>query len=228
MKRTVKAFGIVAVIAILFPAFIYAGGKPFEGIITYKISYPDSKISESQLAMFPKVMTISIKGNKSRIDKSSGMGNQTIITNYSEKNRVVLIDIMGQKLAIKETTAEIQKENEKDPIGKIEITSETKTIVGYLCKKAIVTTEQDGEKTVYEAWFTSELGSKDINFDRSIFKDIDGLLMEFSTKEDGNLQKLNVTGIEKKSISDKDFEIPPDFKLTTMEELKSKFGGMEK
>jgi hypothetical protein len=39
--------------------------------------------------------------------------------------------------------------------------------------------------------------------------------------------KFTVSSVEKKSISAKEFEIPPDYKFTTKEELKSKFGGME-
>jgi hypothetical protein len=226
MKKELLKTWVIAMIAILLPAFIYAAGKPFEGTITYKISITDSKFTESQLAMFPKTMTISVKGNKSKSEMSSGMGNQTEITDYADKTKVQLLDMMGQKFAIKETTEEIQKEIEKEPKAKVEITSETKTIAGYSCKKAIVTTEQDGEKTVYEVWFSEEFGMKDMNFADPVYKDINGALMEFSTKTPQFSMKFSVTAIEKKSISAKEFEIPAEYKVITKEELKSKFGGM--
>lgn len=225
MKKAVLISIGIILFAILFQSFVFAGGKPFEGVITYKISYPESKFTESQLAMFPKLMTISVKGTKSKTEMSTGMGNQTEITDYAEKTKVALLDMMGQKFAIKETSEELQKEIEKEPVPKIEITSETKTIIGYSCKKAIVTTEQDGEKTTYEVWFTGDLGSKDINFDNPLYKDIDGMLMEFSMKQPQFTMKFTVSSIEKKSVSAKEFEIPADYKLTTKEELKSKFGG---
>lgn len=227
MKKLLNILSFAAILAIILPMMVFAGGKPFEGVITYKISYPDSKFTESQLAMFPKLMTVTVKGSKSKTEMSTGMGNQTEINDYTDKTKVALLDMMGQKYAIKETAAEIQKDMEKEPTAKVEVTNETKTIAGYFCKKATVTAEQDGEKTVYEVWFTNEIGSKDANFDNPLYKDIDGVLMEFLMKTPQITMKFTVSSVEKKSVSAKEFEIPAEYKLTTKEELKSKFGGME-
>ncbi len=35
----------------------FAGKKPFQGIITYKISYPSSNMDASMMSMLPKVLT---------------------------------------------------------------------------------------------------------------------------------------------------------------------------
>jgi len=225
MKKILLLSSILMVI-VLFSSSNALSGKPFEGVITYKITYPDSKFSESQMAMFPKLMTVTIKGSKSKTEMITGMGNQTEIIDYTEKTKIALLDMMGQKYAIKQTAADIQKENENEPVGKVEVTNETKTIAGYLSKKAIVTTEQDGEKTVYEVWFTDELGSKEINFDNPVYKDINGVLMEFLMKTPQITMKFTVSSVEKKNVASKEFEIPAEYKLTTKEELKSKFGGM--
>lgn len=202
-------------------------GKPFEGVITYKITYPDSKFTESQLAMFPKLMTVTIKGDKAMTEINTGMGNQKEIIDYIEKTKVGLIDMMGQKFAIKQTSEEIEKENTSAAKASVELSSETKVIAGYPCKKALVTVEEKGVKSTYEVFYTNEFGTKAVNFDNPLYKDIDGVLMEFSMKTQQFTMKFSVSNIEKKSISSKLFEIPPDYKLTTQEELKSKFGGME-
>jgi hypothetical protein len=226
MKKLFSSLLLATLVAIIFPVLVIAGDKTFEGVITYKISYPDSKFTESQMAMFPKQMSVMIKGSKSKTEMITGMGNQTEINDYTEKSKVSLLDMMGQKYAIKETAADIQKEMEKEPPATVEVTNETKTIAGYLSKKAIVTTNQDGEKTVYEVWFTEELGSKDVNFADPIYKDINGVLMEFLMKTPQITMKFTVSSVEKKNVAAKEFEIPSDYKLTTKEELKSKFGGM--
>ena len=226
MKKVLCFVSVITLMIFISPVKIIAGDKSFEGVITYKISYPDSKFTESQMAMFPKLMTVTIKGSKSKTEMITGMGNQTEIIDYTEKTKIALLDMMGQKYAIKQTAADIQKENENEPVGKVEVTNETKTIAGYLSKKAIVTTEQDGEKTVYEVWFTDELGSKEINFDNPVYKDINGVLMEFLMKTPQITMKFTVSSVEKKNVSAKEFEIPAEYKLTTKEELKSKFGGM--
>ena len=202
--------------------------KPFEGVITYKITYPDTKYSESQLAMFPKLMTVTVKGNKAITEIITGMGSQKEIIDYAEKSKIGLIDMMGQKYAVRQTAEEIEKEVALATKPSVELTSETKMIAGYNCKKAIVTVEEQGIKSTFEVYYTEEFGSKTSNFDSPYYHDINGSLMEFTMKTPQFNMKFSVSNIEKKSVSAKLFEIPPDFKIITQEELKSKFGGMEK
>lgn len=223
MKKALISI-IVAFAAILGYSETFAG-KPFEGVITFKITYPDSKFSESQLAMFPKLMTLSIKGNKSRTDMQMSGVNSVEITDYAEKTKVALINMMGQKYAIKQTTADIEKAMVDNPKPTVELLSETKVIAGYTCKKALVTVNEDGVKTTFEAYYTSDLGSRLANFDSPVYKDIDGVLLEFLFSAKGISMKFSATSIEKKNLPAKDFEIPSDYTLTTQEELKSKFGG---
>jgi hypothetical protein len=200
-------------------------GKPFDGVITYKVSYPDSKLTEAQLNMAPKVMTVSVKGSKARTEMNIGGGLMIEILDYMTKSKIALINMMGQKFAIKQTKQELDKENADQPKGTVNVTNETKSIVGYTCKKAIVTSEEDGVKTTFEVWFTEELGGKDSNFDNPLYKDINGVMLEFTLKTPQAAMKFTATSIEKKTLSAKDFEIPADYTLTTQEELKSKFGG---
>ena len=210
--------------AILFPVLMQAG-KPFEGTITYKISYPDSKFTESQLAMFPKLLTISIKGSKSKSEIPTSMGNQTEITDYVAKTKISLINMMGQKYALKQTEEDINKENADVPKPTIELKDETKTICGYNCRKAIVKGTSEGKEYTFEVYYTNELGPKTANFDNPVYKDIDGVLLEFAMSTPQFTMQFTATSIDKKSISEKEFEIPPDYVMTTKEELKSKFGG---
>jgi hypothetical protein len=177
--------------------------------------------------MAPKVMTVSIKGSKARTEMNVGGGLVVEILDYVAKTKIALINMMGQKFAIKSTSAEIEKENAGQPKGTVSITNETKNIAGYTCKKAIVTTNDDGVKSTFEVWFTDEIGGKDANFDNPMYKDINGVMLEFILKTPQASMKLSATSIEKKAVSAKDFEIPSDYTLTTQDELKGKFGGGE-
>ena len=87
MKKTLF-FCSILLGTLLFGSSSAISGKPFEGVITYKITYPDSKFSESQLAMFPKVLSVSIKGSKSRTDLAMSGMNTVEITDYIEKTSV--------------------------------------------------------------------------------------------------------------------------------------------
>jgi len=227
MKKSIKSIALLAVLTCFLSAGLLMAGKPFEGVITYKISYPDSKFTESQLAMFPKMLTVSIKAPKSKTEISTSMGNQVEIMDYNDKSKVGLINMMGQKYAIKQTYEEILKENADEAKPTVVLSPETKTIAGFLCKKATVTVDDDGQKTTYEVYYCNELGSAIANFDNPVYKDIDGVLMEFSTKTPQFTMKFSATDVARKSISTKEFEIPSDYTVTTKEELKSKFGGKE-
>jgi hypothetical protein len=224
MKKVLSIFSI-ALLLLLSTAGSVFSGKPFEGVITYKISYPDSKFSESQMAMFPKVFTVSIKGSKSRTDMQMSGMTTTTITDYDEKTSVSLINMMGQKYAIKQLTAEIEKEIAAQGTTTVELSDETKVIAGYTCKKAVVTVNDDGVKSTFEAFYTSELGSKLANFNNPVYKDIDGAMLDFSMNSHEVTMKFTATAVEKKSLASKDFEIPSDYTITTQDELKSKFGG---
>jgi GLPGLI family protein len=226
MKR--KTYFLISALFVIFLSStgIMAAVKSFEGIITYKISYPDSKYTESQQAMLPKMVAVTIKGPNSKSEIKTGMGNQVEIKDFTNKTSVTLIDMMGQKYAVKSTAEEIEKENAKEPKPTIEITKETKVIAGYTCKKAIVTVNDDGVISKYDVFFTDELGPKAANFDNPLYKDIDGVMLEFSMKTPQFTMVFSATAVEKKSISGKEFDIPSDFTPITKDELKTKFGGM--
>jgi hypothetical protein len=225
MKQFIRVALLLGMISFSAGSFLHAG-KPFEGVITFKITYPDNKFSESQMAMFPKVFTITVKGTKARTDMQMSMGNQSVIIDYEAKNRISMMNMMGQKYAIQETAEDIEKELANQPKPTVQYSDETKTIAGYTCKKAIVTVDEDGQKTNYEVWYTTEIESINTNFDDPVYRDIKGVLMEFSmsTPQDFSM-KFTATSVEKKSVSAKEFEIPAEFVPITKEELKTKFGG---
>jgi len=225
MKNKVAIFLMIAAFGLIIPQFVNAGGGKFEGVITYNITFPNSTLQAEQLAMFPKTMTLSIKGTKTRNESVSAMGAITEITNYDQKITVSLLQLQGKKLAIKKTLAEINQDYDKEAKPDVRITNETKEIAGYKCKKAIVTVEKNGKKTTFEIWFTSELGGREMNFGNPVYRDIEGMLMEFSMQERNFTMKYSAVSVEKKSLPDSSFEIPPDYKLTTSEELKSMFSG---
>ena len=216
---------VTIVIMMVMVVSAYAGQKSFEGVITYKITYPDNKFSESQMAMFPKVMIITIKGDQARSEIQTPMGPQIEITNYAEKSKVGLINMMGQKYAIPETSDQIMEDLKDEPTPVVEITGETRTIAGYTCKKAIVTVNDNGSVTKYDGWFTEDFGAENPNFDNPIYKDINGVMMEFSMVTPQFTMVFSAISVEKKKVSSKEFDIPADYTVTTKAELQSKMGG---
>ncbi len=216
----------VLIPALLLAANLY-GGPPFEGIITYKISYPGQKLTKSQLSLFPKALTVMIKGARSRTDILTGGGDRVELTDHQEKTKIKLLNMMGQKYAITYTADDIARETAKEPPVKVELSNETKTIAGYLCKHAMITVNDISGKYLIEVYYNSELGGKQANFDKGLYKDIDGVLMEFSMKTSEMVMRFTATSVEKKAISSKEFDIPADYMVIKKAELKNKIGGKE-
>lgn len=225
MKKTATFISLILSFVFTTPLFVQAGVGKFEGVITYNISISGPNLSAELTAMFPKTMTLTVKGSDSRNEAVSAMGTMVEITNYSKKLTITLMGMMGKKVAIKKTLDEVTKDMGNDPKPVVQMTGETKDIAGYKCKKAIITIDNKGKKITIDAWFTDELGGKELNWGNSVYRDIEGMLMEYSVVEQGMTMKYSAASVEKKAVSDSEFEIPADYTLTTEAELRSMFGG---
>jgi GLPGLI family protein len=95
-------------------------------------------------------------------------------------------------------------------------------ILDYTCKNAIIKSEDGDEISVY---YTEELGDGSIYFDDPQFKEIDGMMLEFEIPNQGVTMKFTAISIEKKNISDSEFEVPGDYKVMSKEEMQGMFGG---
>lgn len=227
MKKLISISGLLLAAVIIFSSAAYAGKKPFEGVITYKITYPEADLTPEVMNMMPKVTTSMIKGNMMKTMMSmGGMGKQSTIINSEDMNSVTLLDMMGQKFAIV-----IPKEELMNEIGEFETsvtyTDETKEVAGLACKKAIVAAKNTatGEEMEVVAWFTEKYEVGKINIDNPLFKDIEGLLLEFEIEQKGLVMKFTATDVKKKKINDSEFEVPEGYKEVTKEELQNMFGG---
>jgi GLPGLI family protein len=221
MKKNLTLNCLLLTIFALFSFQTFA--KEFKGVITYKITIEGSGVTDEMKNMMPKTMTMTILGNKARTEMVMSMGKTISITDGDSKETITLMDMMGQKIAIKSNYDEIMAEIEKSPKAQVEVTGETKDILGYACKKAIVTnTEDDTEIYVY---FTEELGSSALNFDNPQFKDINGALLEFEIPNEMFTMKFTAVSVEKKNVDASEFTIPEGYQIKTKEEMQGMFGG---
>lgn len=107
-------------------------------------------------------ITTYIKGTKSKTEVSSMMFTSTTLINGEEV--ISLTEAMGNKTGYRTTLKEMEADNKSQDKPKIEYTSEKKTIAGYECTKALVTSYSKKEKTEIKmtVWFTEKL-----KFDKS-------------------------------------------------------------
>ncbi|MEA3478106.1 MAG: DUF4412 domain-containing protein [Bacteroidota bacterium] len=224
MKRFTRTLLLITVLAVAIAGT--ASAKDFKGIITYKISYPGSELDAQTKAMLPKMLTYKIKGNLAKTEmEMGGMGRQMQIINGDEKVVYTLIDMMGKKITFKMTEEEINKELENEPNVTVDYFDETKEIAGYECKKAVINMDNDGTKSSFIVYYTDELGGQSLNFDNNMFKEIDGVLMEFEIIEGNMKMKMEAVSVKKENVPDSEFVVPDDFEEMTKEEMQNMFGG---
>lgn len=198
--------------------------KDFKGIIKYNITYPDSQFDDATMAMLPQSMTLKIMGSKKKMELFAGMANQVEITDAEFMSRIALIDVMGQKFAISYNKQMVEEELNKDEEPTVNYLDDTKTIVGYICKKAEVTSYADGIEQTIVVYYTDELGIEDISFEGE-FRNLNGFPLEYTIKNDKIVMTFTASEIKEGGVKKKDFEVPDGYKYVTEEELKSMFGG---
>lgn len=230
MKKTFNVLLAAAFFCGMYgSSFAQKDKKPFQGTITYSITYSGENLTPAQKAQLPASVVETIKDCKTKTETAAGILTITSIIDGATKSSTMLIDIGDNKFALKQTEADINEKLSKEPPKTVNITQESKVISGYTCKKAIVTTtEEDGTVINDTLYFTEELGCKDINFS-SGYKDIPGKILQYSVynTEMQFSTFYTVKEIKKSKISDNIFLIPSDYKETTEEELNKMFGGDE-
>jgi len=199
-------------LATLAITFSVIAQKSFEGTVNFGITYTDMPDEMKQYeSMMPKEMTLKIKGDKSRMEQNSAMGSTTTITDDKAKKVTILMNMMGQKIAMEQNTSD---DKEKvDP--KINYLEGTKKIAGYTCKKAEIT-HPDMEEAMI-VYYTEEISGTKTN---TQFKGLKGFLMEYTVENQGMTMTIAAKEVKEEKICNAEFTIRYDYESMTKEEFK--------
>ncbi len=214
---------LITVIALsISTSMIQAQTKLTEGSVVFSITMTDNDLDPQIASMMPKEMTLTFKGDKSKTDMKMGMG--TIIVLYDDKAKfaTTLMDMMGQKTAIKISEADMEKEKGKQPKTTVKNLEETKVICGYTCHKAELTIEGEKEKQI--VYYTKDIVAKNSQAQKGGLKGLDGFPMEYVISMQGMGMKMTAKTVSKDKLEDAVFKIPEGYKEMTMDEAK-KMGG---
>ena len=212
---------LIAVFAIsLSSCSLFKNDKPFKGYIKYSIDY-EGDVDEATLAQLPTSTKEYYKDHKVRKENETAMGGIYTISDNANMEIIMLLDIMGQKLAVKQDSADLKEAFAE--IGEIEVnpTGETKEILGYNAKKV----EIEVEDNIFTAYTTTEIKSPANAHLADQFKNVEGVILEYSVTQRGITSTYTATELEKEKVADEMFTIPEDYELKTQEELSTMFGG---
>lgn len=223
MKQLFSTIAVVALTALSLNAQIK------EGTITY-----DMKIEgmpPEQAAMMGDMETkVTFKNEQVLTEVNSMMGSQVFLVD--SKGMTMLMDQMGNKIAVKQTKEEMEKASakEKSVDTKIEYTTETKTIAGYECKKAVVTViNKDKKEDKVDVWYCEKFenpNKEGKGRGQAIMKGLKGMAFEYSGGNGPMKFKMVAKEVSLDPVADAKFNLSTEgYKIMTMEELKGMQGG---
>jgi GLPGLI family protein len=149
--------------------------------------------------------TLYIKGKKTRSEIVSPSFTQTTIYNDNTGEAVILRELNGEKYLSKFTAAKWKEKNKKWDGIMMKLTNESKTILGYPCKKAIATTK-DGKSFVL--YYTVGLAPS-ASENPYQFKNIPGIVLEYESEtSEGKSIVFNAVKINFSPVPTAKFEVP--------------------
>jgi GLPGLI family protein len=212
---------LITAAALLLSAFTFAQK---EGSVTYVMTMEG--LPPEQAAMMGDMETkIFYKDKKTYTEMNSMMYSYKIVND--DNGQLFLMDQMGNKFFTRTTKEELDKMagESKDKEPKIEYTNETKTIAGYECKKAIVTsTGKDGE-TKTDVWYSEKVPyvSQGGGGRRGgeMFKGLKGMPLEFAVKQGQFNIKMSAKEVSFDKVPDSKFVLSTEgYTEKKMDELK--------
>ena len=220
-------------LVLLFAMTILTSVMSFAQLAEGKISYSiDISSDDPDMAMAITMfsgssMDLYFANDLARTDIDFGamMSMTTVVNNKTEEVMILMGGMMGDK-AVLTNSKEMEIDQEDTPEMTVTLTKEKKTIMGYKCKKAIIT-DEDGNEMEY--WYTEEISTITTDKNSAMAK-LPGLALEYSVDQNGMLMSFTATAVEQKldaaTIAEKlSMEIPEGYEEMTYEEFYS-FGGM--
>ncbi len=211
-------FHLVIVLTLFLSLYSRAQGP--SGYIKYNMSYTESSMTKEELEMMPAETEMWFKGDLVKLRMPMGMGMQSDVLILKDKV-VLLMDLMGNKLAMESTKAEVEKENSdtKKAVVKL-IAGETKNIAGFDCKKAMLSTP--GEKDMI-VWYSDKIKSNGSWYFQ--MSEIKGFPLEFSMKTGEMSVRMTAKEVRMENVGDTEFAVSSDYKLMTQADMMKMMGG---
>ena len=192
-----------------------------EGHITYSIKINVTNPDMAMVAGMLDGSKMELYFSKNQTRSELNMGIIMNITTISDADKDSLVMLMGGMMgqnAVKTSITEMTNKISSDSTSKLQLLEETKQILDYTCKKALLI-DESGNRS--EFWYTndiqvSKLGQTYLN------ADIPGFPMEFELNNNGVNMKLNATEFVKDSLASKNLfllAIPSGYSILQKDDL---------
>jgi len=175
-------------------------GSISEGVIEYKVSFPDMGSESLTATLMPETMIYAFKENAfaSYFEAAGGVFKNRIIANKKDKTVEHQLKVFRKKVKVMmDETAVMQKLADYPKMTVIE-TEVRDTIAGYPCLKALIVFD-DVEERQIEVYYTKEIVMDKPNWCTQ-YHEIDGVLMAYEIVEFGIRMRLEATSVHSKKV----------------------------
>jgi GLPGLI family protein len=174
-----------------------------EATLTYKVDIKNSSSNQSTQSSNSNQNIIYIKGLSSRSDLITSMGSESAVYDAKKESGYITKSYSGQKLLINLTKADWLTQNATFQQLKFNVTTETKNISGYACKKAI-SKLASGETIIVYYEPNIILSNQDYSL---AFPELKGLPIVIERESKGNKFTYTLADINYDNIASIMFEI---------------------
>lgn len=185
--------------------------------ITYEIEIAGEDMDPmAKMMLAGSEMMLQFKGNMSRMVMDMGAISKTIaITDGDAKKGIVLMDMMGRKMAIPMTEEDFEQSKAAKGQG-VRKTNKTKKIAGYTCHQAFVS---NGEEQEFEIWYTEEI--KVGASSEYAYEGLDGFPLQMEVNQEGMIMKMLAKEVSDSKLSNDLFNtsVPDGYDITSQEDL---------
>lgn len=171
-----------------------------EGIIEYKISFPEMGDESLTATLMPKMMFYAFKENAfaSYFEAAGGVFKNRIIADRKLKTVEHQLKVFRKKVKVMMDETEVLQMLAEYPKMEVIETGIVDTIAGYPCNKAIIVFE-DVEKSQIDVYYTKSIDMDKPNWCTQ-YHEIDGVLMAYEIVEFGIRMRLEAVSVRPEKI----------------------------
>lgn len=189
---------------------ISCGGKyegQSEGEIHFDVSYPKLDKDNFMKDFLPKKMLLKFKDDRVSNTLSAGMGmfQFGMISDIENQQLVRTAKLINKKYALNLHNEEVFNALNKEAAYDIQFTDETKKILGFDCKKIVVTIK-DGSNDTFSAYYTDKINIENPNWFNQ-YSPVKGVLLEYEYEKYDMRMHMVATKIHFKELEENAFEV---------------------
>lgn len=195
-------------------------GKLSQGIITYKVTFPNISADNVINSLLPDKVTMCFKDGQSSINLESvgGVFKSKMVSNEKQLQIEQFVKIFKKRIRARLGEKDIESFNSELPDMTIIKTNQTDSIAGYLCHKAIGVYD-DPSMPEINLYYTKDIDLKSPNWFNQ-YSSIDGVLMWYEIQEFGLKMRLEAVNVDKENIDKSIFKTDTTYSLISPEALK--------